>query len=154
MKTAYQILGMGIFTPAQCQEADAIDAELSRLRKLVDKDTFREKVEFAIGGAYEMPDGRAFWIDRPISCEMARRVTKSLLGEQMLARKSAPERDELLRINGQLIKERDALAQMLERVREWAETVTDWSPDVGFNWSSGYLSAQEGVLAILDSKEG
>ena len=34
MKTAYQILDMGIFTPAQCQEADALDAELARLRRV------------------------------------------------------------------------------------------------------------------------
>ncbi|WP_209045922.1 hypothetical protein, partial [Rhizorhabdus histidinilytica] len=31
-----------------------------------------------IGGAYEMPDGRSFWIDAPVAREMARRVLAAL----------------------------------------------------------------------------
>ncbi|MFC0305147.1 hypothetical protein [Rhizorhabdus histidinilytica] len=35
-------------------------------------------IETAIGGAYEMPDGRSFWIDAPVAREMARRVLAAL----------------------------------------------------------------------------
>lgn len=40
------------------------------------------KIECAIGGAYEMPDGRKFWIDGPVAREMARRVLGALYGDQ------------------------------------------------------------------------
>lgn len=35
------------------------------------------EIECAIGGAYEMEDGRQFWIDAPVAREMARRVMEA-----------------------------------------------------------------------------
>lgn len=34
----------------------------------------RTQVECTIGGGYEMPDGRKFWVDGPVAREMTRRV--------------------------------------------------------------------------------
>lgn len=36
------------------------------------------KIECSIGGGYEMPDGRSFWIDGPVAREMTRRVAAAL----------------------------------------------------------------------------
>lgn len=35
------------------------------------------EVEAAVGGAYDMGDGRQFWIDGPVAREIARRVTST-----------------------------------------------------------------------------
>lgn len=35
-------------------------------------------IETAIGGAYNMPDGRSFWVDRPSAREMVRRIMYAL----------------------------------------------------------------------------
>jgi len=35
---------------------------------------FEKRIEVAIGGAYQLDDGREFWIDAPVAREMARRV--------------------------------------------------------------------------------
>ena len=32
------------------------------------------EAEVRVGGAYELPDGRSFWVDGPVSREIARRV--------------------------------------------------------------------------------
>ena len=34
-------------------------------------------VEAAVGGAYDMGDGRQFWVDAPVAREIARRVTST-----------------------------------------------------------------------------
>lgn len=36
------------------------------------------KIETAIGGAYEMPDGRSFWVDAVVAREITRRVVAAL----------------------------------------------------------------------------
>lgn len=41
-----------------------------------------DQIERSIGGAYEMPDGRKFWIDGPVAREMARRVLSQGGGEK------------------------------------------------------------------------
>ena len=38
----------------------------------------RMLIEQAIGGKYEMPDGRTFWIDGPVAREMSRRMLNAL----------------------------------------------------------------------------
>ena len=35
-------------------------------------------IETAVGGAYQMPDGREFWIDGPVAREITRRVVEAL----------------------------------------------------------------------------
>ncbi len=40
------------------------------------------EIEQAIGGAYEMPDGRKFWIDAPVAREIVRRIMESNNGLQ------------------------------------------------------------------------
>ena len=35
-------------------------------------------IESAVGGAYQMPDGRQFWIDGPVAREITRRVVEAL----------------------------------------------------------------------------
>jgi hypothetical protein len=35
-------------------------------------------IESALGGGYEMPDGRKFWVDASVAREMARRVLVAL----------------------------------------------------------------------------
>ncbi len=37
-------------------------------------DEMAREIETAVGGTYEMPDGRAFWIDGPVAREITRRV--------------------------------------------------------------------------------
>jgi len=39
-------------------------------------------VEAAIGGSYDMPDGRKFWIDAPVAREMTKRALAALEAEQ------------------------------------------------------------------------
>lgn len=36
------------------------------------------KVEAAVGGAYEMQDGRRFWVDAPVAREIVRRVMNAI----------------------------------------------------------------------------
>lgn len=53
-----------------------------------------EMIEHAIGGSYEMPDGRKFWIDGPVAREIARRVAVKIEAQnfdltQALARKDS-----------------------------------------------------------------
>lgn len=38
-------------------------------------------IESAVGGAYEMPDGRKFWVDAAVAAEIARRVKAAQLYE-------------------------------------------------------------------------
>lgn len=38
----------------------------------------KDMIERAVGGAYEMPDGRKFWIDAPIAREIVRRAWNAL----------------------------------------------------------------------------
>lgn len=49
-------------------------------------------IETAIGGAYEMPDGRSFWIDAPVAREMARRVLAALASTPQPAAAETVER--------------------------------------------------------------
>ena len=37
-------------------------------------------IECAVGGSYEMLDGRIFWIDRPVAQEIARRAAQAIGG--------------------------------------------------------------------------
>lgn len=42
----------------------------------------RMVIEKAVGGAYEMCDGRKFWIDIPVAREIAKRITKTPYGNE------------------------------------------------------------------------
>lgn len=35
-------------------------------------------IETAVGGGYQLPDGRSFWIDGPVAREITRRVAEAL----------------------------------------------------------------------------
>lgn len=37
-----------------------------------------QELEIAVGGSYELPDGRKFWVDRPAALEIVRRVRAAL----------------------------------------------------------------------------
>lgn len=37
-------------------------------------------IEKAVGGSYEFPDGRKFWIDGPVAREISRRVVAAQMG--------------------------------------------------------------------------
>lgn len=39
--------------------------------------SMQDRFEAAIGGAYEMPDGREFWIDLPVAREIAVRIVRA-----------------------------------------------------------------------------
>lgn len=49
------------------------------------------RIEAAVGGAYEMPDGRAFWIDAPVAVEISRRAVAAL---ETLIPEPAPARED------------------------------------------------------------
>lgn len=44
-------------------------------------DLEERKIEVAVGGAYEMPDGRSFWVDRLVAEEIARRAARVVADE-------------------------------------------------------------------------
>lgn len=45
------------------------------LRVVISENLMNEgQVEARVGGAYEMPDGRTFWLDAPVAKEVARRA--------------------------------------------------------------------------------
>lgn len=60
------------------QDNAGLAAELMRLKHLLVLIQDSPMVELAIGGAYQMPDGRAFWVDGPVAREMARRVVAAV----------------------------------------------------------------------------
>lgn len=58
--------------PSVLDALAAAEAERDRLRALAEQRLAH--AEQAIGGAYEMPDGRKFWIDGPVAREIVRRI--------------------------------------------------------------------------------
>ena len=54
----------------------AANKALARLEGLADVD-----LECSIGGAYEMPDGRKFWIDGPVAREIVKRIKSHQLND-------------------------------------------------------------------------
>ena len=41
--------------------------------------TISEQIEGAVGGVYQMADGREFWMDKPVAEEITRRVLSEVL---------------------------------------------------------------------------
>lgn len=57
---------------------DKIDEALRLLSEAPEPEITNAEIELAIGGSYEMPDGRKFWIDGPVAREIVRRVRACL----------------------------------------------------------------------------
>ncbi|WP_209047440.1 hypothetical protein, partial [Rhizorhabdus histidinilytica] len=83
-----------------------------------------------IGGAYEMPDGRSFWIDAPVAREMARRVLAALASTPQPASAETVDR---------------AVAAERERCAMIADTLY---PEVS-GWSAFHKKAARTIAAAI-----
>lgn len=93
IEVALRAVGLTVIQDAgMAHERRQVDVE-AELRRIAPSVLLREAlpshIATALGGAYQMPDGREFWIDGPVAQEMARRVMAALIAPDPRQRESA-----------------------------------------------------------------